>query len=149
MQIQTLDIPFVPSAPDRLAAMLELANIKPRQRTVDLGAGDGRVVIACAKLGAEAHGYELSPERVQLATHNIKMEKLAGLALIHHQSFWDANLQNFQIVTLYGITGMMERLERKLTGELPPGVKIVSNAFRFPNWKPIAAKNSVYLYVST
>lgn len=150
MQLQqTLDIPFVPTTPDRLATMIELANVTPGQRTADLGSGDGRIVLAFAKLGAQAHGYELSRERALLAQQNIEKEGFSHQATIHEQSFWDVPFTNFDIITIYGITSIMERLERKVIEEVSPGVKILSNAFQFPHWQPLVTKNNVFLYVKT
>lgn len=140
------DIPFVPSSPDRLEVMMELAAVKPGQKTVDLGSGDGRVVIAMAKAGAEAHGIEINPKLIAEARENIAEEELENKAFIHEMNFWDCNLGQYDIVSVYGITSIMERLEKKCLTEMKPGAKVVSNYFTFPNWTPAQFKKNVYLY---
>jgi cyclopropane fatty-acyl-phospholipid synthase-like methyltransferase len=140
------DIPFVPSSTDRLNTMIELSSVKPGQKTLDLGSGDGRVVIAMAKAGAEAHGFEVDPKLIEEARKNIAEEGLEGKAFIHSKNFWDGDLGEYDVVTVYGITSIMGRLEAKLKNELRPNAKVVSNYFTFPNWEPEEVKEKVYLY---
>lgn len=140
------DIPFVPSSTDRLNTMIELSSVKPGQKTLDLGSGDGRVVIAMAKAGAEAHGFEVDPKLIEEARKNIAEEGLEGKAFIYSKNFWDGDLGEYDVVTVYGITSIMGRLEAKLKNELRPNAKVVSNYFTFPNWEPEEVKEKVYLY---
>ncbi|HUD44240.1 MAG TPA: 50S ribosomal protein L11 methyltransferase [Patescibacteria group bacterium] len=134
------------SANERLDVMLELSQIQPGQKTIDLGSGDGRVVIAMAKLGAQAHGIEIDPGRVELARNNILKENLLDKAIITQGNFWNEDLGEFDIITLYGITGIMERLEKKLKIEMKPGSKVISNFFQFPNWYPAKNKSNIFVY---
>jgi len=143
------DIPFVPSSPDRLTVMLELAAVQPGQKTADLGSGDGRVVIAMAKAGAEAHGFEINPKLITEARENIAEEGLENKAFIHDMNFWDCDLSQYDIVSVYGITSIMERLEKKCLAEMKTGAKVVSNYFTFPNWTPSLVKEKVYLYLKS
>ncbi|MGI5828247.1 MAG: SAM-dependent methyltransferase [Patescibacteria group bacterium] len=146
MAYKIYDIPYVPSSWNRLETMIELCAVKPGQKTADLGSGDGRVVIALAQRGAEAHGFEIEPERVELAKKNIRKAGLEGKAFIHQANFWDVNLSQFDIITVYGITGIMDRLETKLKKELRNGSKVISNYFTFPTWRHKILKDDVYLY---
>lgn len=141
-----IDIPYVPSSPTRLQTMLDLAQIKPDQRMVDLGCGDGRICIAFAKLGAIAHGFEINPDRVKLALNNIAKEKLTGGIQIFECNFWDKSLADYDVITLFGITGIMDRLEKKLKKEMKPTAKIISNYFTFPHWSAAKHRDNVYLY---
>lgn len=143
------DIPFVPSSVQRVSTMIELADIKPGQKAVDLGAGDGRIVIEMAKRGAIAVGYEIDKQRAKLSLENIKKENLEDKAIVFNGNFWYVDLSRFDIVTLYGITGIMERLEKKLKTELKEGARIVSNFFTFPGLTPEIEKEDVYLYTIT
>jgi ribosomal protein L11 methylase PrmA len=142
-----LDIPYVPSTRDHVSDMVRLAAVRPNERAVDLGCGDGRVMIALAKAGADVAGFEIEPERVQLAQSNIEKEGLAGTAKVIPVSFWDANLQDFDIVTVYGISSIMVRLGEKLRNELKPGARIVSNTFSLPTWEPVLKEGQLLLYV--
>ena len=139
-------IPYVPSLEEKVRIIIELAGPLQGKMTADLGSGDGRIVIAFAKNGARAHGFEIDPGRVALARKNIEDAWLDGLAIIHPQSFWEANLGEFDILTLYGITSIMERLEKKIDQEGKPGLVIISNVFTFPNWTPVTERENVYVY---
>lgn len=141
------DVPFVPSSKERLVTMIQLAEIVPGQKAVDLGSGDGQVVIEMARLGALAFGYEIDPNLVEKSLKNIEEAGLAGQAFIVNADYWDETLEQFEIVTIYGITGIMKRLENKLKKELKPGTKVISNFFTFPNWKPVKIQGDIYLYM--
>lgn len=138
--------PYAPSVKNRLDAMLDLANIQPGDKAVDLGSGDGRVVIAMAQAGAEAHGYEINPWLVLWSRYAIRRAGLKGRAFVHCKSLWHADVHDSNLVALYILDRVMPSLEEKLGKELPPNARIVSNAFQFPTWKPIKRKDNVYLY---
>ncbi len=139
------DIPFVPSSNDRLETMMELANVKNGEKAVDLGSGDGKLVIALAKRGAVACGIEIDRERAKLARLNIAKEGVD--AKIINKDFWDVKLGDYDVIVLYGITSIMGRLEKKIMKETKLDCRVISNAFTFPNWKPTIVKNNVYLYL--
>jgi len=126
--------------------MMELAQIRKGIKAADLGSGDGRVVIALAQAGAEAHGFEIDRKLVAESRKKIKEAGLEGKAFIHHQSFWDSNLAGFEVITIYGITSIMEKLEKKLKTELKNGARVISNYFTFPSWEHNEKRERVYLY---
>ncbi|MBI2010780.1 MAG: SAM-dependent methyltransferase [Candidatus Colwellbacteria bacterium] len=138
--------PFVPTPTRTIEKMIDLAEVKPGEKAVDLGSGDGRMVIALAKAGAEAHGYEVNPLLVFWSRRKIKQAGLKNKAFIHRKSFWSVDLSDFNVITLYGVSLMMKRLEKKLDQELKDGARIVSFAFDFPVWRPEKKENGVYLY---
>ena len=137
---------FASSKKEIVKTMVLLSDIKPGEKAIDLGSGDGRLVIALAKKGAQAHGYEINPLLVFLSRNNIKQAGLQGKAFIHFGNFWLLDFSEFDVVTVYGISHMMKRLEVKLKKELRPGARVVSNYFVFPNWPPSKKENSVRLY---
>lgn len=143
----TIRIPFVPSSHEAVETMIELADIKPGEKAADLGSGDGRVVLALAHAGAQAHGYEIDEALALQAESKIEKENLTGKAFIHKKSYWEEDLSQYNIITIYGMMSVMENLEEKLEKDTKPGTKIVSNIFTFPNWIYAVAKNNVYLYV--
>lgn len=138
--------PWVPTRNEIIQKMVLLADIKPGEKTVDLGSGDGRIVIAFAKAGAEAHGFEINPLLVWFSQYKIKKAGLKNKAFIHLKDFWGKDFSSFKIVTLFGISYIMPRLEKKLQKELLSGSKIVSYAFEFPKWQPSTKENGIYLY---
>lgn len=138
--------PYVPVQARTLKKMIELADVKPGQKAVDLGSGDGKIVIALAKAGAIAYGYEINPVLVWWTKRRIKSEGLAGKAFVFRKSLWDADISSFDIVTLFGIRKIMKELGEKLDKELKPGAKIVSYGFSFPDKEYIKKEEGVFLY---
>lgn len=137
---------YVSSKDEKIKKMIELAEIKSGEKVADLGAGDGRLVIALAKKGAEAHGYEINPILVWQARRNINKAGLRRKAFIHWQNFWNEDLSGFDIITVYGIGYIMKKLEKKLRKELKDNARVVSNTFCFPTWPQIKEEGGVYLY---
>lgn len=138
--------PFVATPSATVQKMIRLADIKPGEKAVDLGSGDGRLAIALAKAGAEAHGYEVNPLLVFWSRRKIKRAGLKKRAFIHWRSFWNEDLSSFDVVVLYGVSLMMRRLEKKLEGEVKDGTRVVSYAFDFPDWEPEKKENGIYFY---
>ena len=138
--------PFVPSRNKTVQKMVSLAGINAGDRAADLGSGNGKIVIAIARAGAEAHGYEINPLLVWWSRVSIRKAGLTGKAFIHTKNFWKEDLSGFNVITLYGIDYIMSGLEKKLKEELPSGARIVSNSFKFPNWPEILKEEGVYLY---
>ena len=143
-----LGAPFVPTSNAVVETMVALANIKPGERMVDLGSGDGRIVIAFAQAGAEAHGYEINPSLVFWSRLNIRRLGLRNKAFIHWRSFKACDFSKFAIVTTYTLPRFMASLEGKIQTTLPKNGRVVSHQFRFPNWEPTEVKDKVYLYKS-
>ena len=138
---------YDPSSPDSTRLMVEVAAVTPGERAVDLGSGDGRVVMALAREGAEAHGYEVNPVLVLLSKRNIRRAGLAGKAFIHWGSFWRADLSRYDIVTTFQVDFVMARLEAKVRRELRPRARIVSHLWRFPTLQPERVRGNIYLYL--
>jgi len=139
--------PFVPTKRDRLATIMAMANVSPGQRAVDLGSGNGNIVITLARAGAIAHGYEINPLLVMWSRWRIRRAGLADTATIYRQSLWLANLTDYDVVVIYGLPSMMPRLAEKLRRELKPGAKMISNAFHIPGWSYQRHDNHVFLYI--
>ena len=139
--------PFQPSSNKALKEIIKLAKVKRGDRVADLGSGNGKIVIEFAKRGIEAHGYEINPLLVWLSRRRIKHLGLQKRAFIHSGNFMNANLSRFNIITSFQISYIMPGLEKKLKRELKKGSKVISNTWRFPNWKPKRKLGVVYLYV--
>ena len=138
--------PYAPVGEHKIEAMLKLLQVKRGERAIDLGAGDGRIVIALAKAGAEAHGYEINPLLVFIARRKIKQAGLRGKAFMHMADMWSVDLSKFSIVTVYLTAHVQPRLEKKFERELKPGTRVVENYFKVPNWKPVKKLDTVYLF---
>lgn len=139
--------PFVPSSSRNVEKMLALAKAKPGEKAADLGSGDGKIVIALARAGVQAHGYEINPLLVWWSRRNIRKAELSDKAFIHWKDFWRADLREYDVVILFGTNRIMRGFEKKLKKELQPGARVVSNIFRLPTWLDVAHDGSVFLYV--
>ncbi|MDY6896079.1 MAG: SAM-dependent methyltransferase [Thermotogota bacterium] len=140
---------FDPSKKRDVEKMVAIAEIKGEEISADLGSGDGRVVIAFAKKGRQAHGFEINPFLVLISRLNIRRAGLKGKAFIHWKNFWKADLSKFDIITVFQVDFAMNKLENKLKKELKPGAKVISNQWTFPNWKYSKYENSIYVYESS
>lgn len=138
--------PYVPTTKNKVGEIINLADIGPGDKLLDLGSGDGRIVIAAARKGVQAEGFELNPILVWISRRRIKKVGLSGKAEIHFKSFWKADFSKYDVVTLFGIEKIMKPLEQKLLSELKPEGKAASFVYQFPNWKPVKSENSIYLY---
>jgi hypothetical protein len=137
---------YDPSSPVQTSLMVDLADVRPGEKAADLGSGDGRVLIALAGRGAEAHGYEVNPFLVLLSCRNIRRAGLEGKAFVHWRSFWRADFSPFSLITVFQVDFVMGRLETKLKRELPDGARIVSHHWRFLDWPPEKVRGDMYLY---
>ena len=139
--------PFEPTRNKKVKKMIKLAKIKKGDRAVDLGSGDGRIVIALAKAGIEAHGYEINPFLVLLSRWRIKRAGVKGKAFIHWKNFWKINFRKYDVVMLFQFHTIMSRLEKKLRKELKPKSRVVSYYWKFPKWKHSKKIENISLYI--
>jgi hypothetical protein len=137
---------YDPSSAAETQVMADMADVTPGEAAADLGSGDGRIVIALARKGAEAHGYEVNPILVAVSRRRIRQSGLSGKAFIHWGNFWRANLSRYQLVTVFQVGFVMARLEAKLKRELPTGARVVSHYWRFPGLQPEQMRGSIYRY---
>jgi SAM-dependent methyltransferase len=131
------DVVFVPTPTDVVNAMLKLANVSTTDVVYDLGCGDGRIVIAAAKMyGARGVGIDIDPERVREATANAQKAGVADKVTFRNEDLFLADISPATVVTLYLSGPVNARLAPKLMKELRPGTRIVSHAFDLGSWKP-------------
>jgi ribosomal protein L11 methylase PrmA len=139
--------PYDPTSEKKAKKLIKLAKIKKGEKAADLGSGDGRLVIAMAKKGAIAHGYEINPFLVWISQRRIKKAGLSKNAKIHWKSFWGVDLKDYDVVVMFQFPTIMKRLKKKLQKELKPKARIVSYHWKFPSWKPKKVINKdIYLY---
>ena len=138
---------YLPASQKAVESMVRFAKLKPGEKAVDLGSGDGKIVIGLAQSGGEVRGYEHSLLLVLFSRFKIKLSGASGKTLIHWGDFWHANLSEYSAVTIFGIGYIMERLEKKLQKELKPGSRVSSYLFQFPSWTPVAHEEGVYHYL--
>ena len=131
------DVPYVPTPPEVVEAMLKLADVKSGDFVIDLGCGDGRIVVMAAqKFGARGMGVDLNPERIKEANANAEQAGVTGRAKFVEKNLFDADLAGATVVTLYLLPDVNLRLRPKLMKDLKPGTRIVSHSFDMGDWKP-------------
>lgn len=140
--------PYAGVGKERLRTMMELLNLKRGKLFVDVGSGDGRIVIEAANRGLTSYGIEINPLLVAISLWKIKKLKLKNATIVL-KDLWKQDFSKYDYVSIWGTSHMMKLLEKKLQKELKPGAKVVSNHFKFPNWQPKKTKNDVYLYVKS
>lgn len=131
------DVPYVPTPPPIVEAMLKLGNIKPSDYVIDLGCGDGRIVVMAAeKFGARGMGFDLNPQRIAEAKENASSAGVADKVEFFEKNLFEADLSKATLVTLYLLPEVNIRLRPKLLRELRTGARIVSHSFDMGDWKP-------------
>jgi precorrin-6B methylase 2 len=131
------DVPFLPSTEEAVRAMLSLAEVKRTDIVYDLGCGDGRIVIAAARVyGAHGVGIDINPLRIREARENAKKAGVDELVRFEENNLFRADIHEATVVTLFLLSSVNVRLRPKLLAELKPGTRIISNTFNMGDWKP-------------
>jgi SAM-dependent methyltransferase len=131
------DVPYVPTPPEVVDAMLRVAGVSKSDLVYDLGSGDGRIVIAAAKrYGARGVGIDIDPERIRSARANAAREQVTDRVRFLQQDLFETDIRPATVVTLYLLPSINERLRPTLLRTLRPGTRVVSHAFDMGDWKP-------------
>ena len=116
--------------------MLEAAKLMAGQKLVDLGSGDGRIVVTAAKqFGARSIGYEIDKELVAISRAKIADAKIAELATIEASDMFKADLTDVDVLAIYLYPEVMNQLKKQIE-QMNPGGIVVSHQFKFPGIEP-------------
>jgi precorrin-6B methylase 2 len=129
------DVVWVPTSPEMVEKMLDLAKVTPQDLVMDLGSGDGRNIIAAAKRGARAIGVEYNPELVELSRKKAKEAGVADKASFVQGDMYEADISKATVMALFLLTTNLEKLQDKFLA-LKPGSRIALNTFTIPGWEP-------------
>ena len=136
------DVAYVPTTNDAVEAMLQLADVTSSDTVFDLGCGDGRIVIAAAKLrGARGVGIDIDPVRVSESRANAKKAGVEKRVRFEENDVFEADIHEATVVTLFLLPELNVKLLPKLLRDLKPGTRIVSNTFDMGDWQ--AAKQAI------
>jgi len=131
-----LDVPYVPTRPAVVDAMLKIANVKAGDVLYDLGCGDGRIVVTAAeKYGATGKGFDIDPERIAEAKVNAENAGVSDKVTFTNANLFDTDLSEATVITLYLLPDVNMKLRPKILA-LKPGTRIVSHAFTMGDWEP-------------
>ena len=144
------DVIWVPTPGDFIEAMLDAARVTPADYVIDLGSGDGRIVIAAARRGARALGIEYNPDLTELSRRNAETAGVADRARFVTADIFASDLGRATVITLYLLPDLNLRLRPTLLG-LAPGTRVVSHAFHMGEWTPdetlLVADREAYLWI--
>src|SRR5215510_14706523 len=145
-----LDAPYVPTPQVTVDEMLRIANVGPQDVVVDLGSGDGRIVITAAqKFGARGFGVELDWRLNLQAVENARHAGVESRVRFLEQDLFKTDLSEATVVTTYLLPFMMLKL-RSVLLELKPGTRVVSHDFDFGDWRPdqkTYVRKNVFLWI--
>jgi SAM-dependent methyltransferase len=131
------EVPFVPTPPEVIDRMFEMARVGPGDLLYDLGSGDGRIVIRAAKrYGVRAVGIEIDPDLVQKARNQAFREKVSHLAEFRAQDALTVDVSAASVVTLYMLPDFNAKLRPIFDKQLKPGSRVVSHDFPIDGWTP-------------
>ena len=134
-------VPFISTPDEVVERMLALANTGRDDYVVDLGSGDGRIVIAAARrFGARGLGIELDEALVRTSRENARRAGVADRASFAKGDVLTADFSAATVVTLYLLPELIGRLQPRFLTDLKPGTRVVSHAFRMTGWRPDASQ---------
>lgn len=148
-----LDVDFVPTPMPAVRIMLEMAQVGPEDRLVDLGSGDGRIpVTAVLEHGVrDATGFELDGWFVERSNQQAAEQGLSDYVRFVRADIFQTDFADADVVTMYLLPQLNLRLRPYLLEQLTPGTRVVSHSFDMDDWKPDATGShlgrGIYLWV--
>lgn len=136
--------PYLPTLTPQVRAALKLAGLKPGQTLLELGCGDGKVLIAAAKQGYHVVGYELNPLLAAVAW--LRTRRYRKLVTVRWANMWTAQWPPTDAIFTFLLPKYMDKLDKKITEQKYKDVKLVSFAFKIPDRQPDGELDGVFLY---
>jgi len=148
-----LDVPYVPTPHSVVRRMLEMADVQPDDHLVDLGSGDGRIVIAAVRdwQVKRAQGIDLDPVRVSEARANARLAGIEDRVTFEEGDLFEKDFSEATVLTMFLLPRVNLRLLPVIQETLAPGTRVVSHAFDMGAWEPdyreMVEGNYVYLWI--
>ena len=136
--------PYLPTLTVQVKEALDLLDLKPGQHLIELGCGDGKVLVAAAERGICVTGYELNPILAFIAW--LRVRRYGPQARVVWGNFWTAKLPPTDGIFVFLLPRYMTKLDKKIMQENSKPCKLVSFAFNIPGRK-VEAKNGLFLYL--
>ena len=144
------DVIWIPTPDAPVLRMLRLAQVTPQDHVIDLGSGDGKIVLAAAREGTRAHGVEYNPEMVELSKRRAQEAGLQERATFEKADIFEMDFSRATVITMYLLPELNLRLRPKILS-LKPGTRAVSHDFRMGDWQPdetsTMGSSSVHLWI--
>src|SRR5262245_41732355 len=129
--------PYVPSPQSVVSDMLRYAEVGPNDFLIDLGSGDGRIVLTAAKVfGARGFGVEIKDDLVRRSNEAARKEGLADRVRFMKQDLFKTDMSPATVITMYLLPDTVNLLKDKFLNELRPGTRIVSHDYPLTGWIP-------------
>lgn len=130
--------PYVTSPDYVVDRMLDLGQVGPGDYVIDLGSGDGRIVIAAARRGAFGLGVDIDPELVRESRRKAQETEVADRVTFLEQDLFNTDISQASVVTMYLLQSVNLKLRPRLLEELRPGTRVVSHNYHMGEWEPDA-----------
>jgi SAM-dependent methyltransferase len=146
------DVPYEPTAHETVRAMLDAAKVGPNDFVIDLGSGDGRIVIAAARdFGARALGVDLNLDLLSLSKKNAIAAGVKHLVEFRRQDLFDTDLGQATVVTMFLWPEVNLRLRSKILTTMRPGSRVVSHEHDMGDWEPdaliVRGEDTIHLWI--
>ena len=129
--------PYVPSPTSIVSDMLTMAEVGPKDFVIDLGSGDGRIVLTAAKVfGARGFGVDINEKLVKEANEAARLQGISDRASFTVQDLFKADIHKATVVTMYLLPNTVILLKDKLLTELRPGARVLSHDYPLSGWMP-------------
>lgn len=136
--------PFLPTLTPQVKHALDMIDLKSGQTLLELGSGNGKVMIAAAERGIRVIGYELNPVLVVYSW--LRTRRYRKLVSIRWANFWKVKLPEADGIFVFLLQPYMKKLDKKIVQECSKSVKLVSFAFYIPDKEPFKEEDGMYLY---
>ena len=132
-----LDVPYAETRYELVEAMLEMAQVQPEERVIDLGTGDGRILIVAARdFGAAGLGVDIDPALVRDAQANAEAAGVSDRTEFRAEDLFDTPIADADVLTMFLLPEVNMRLRPRILEEMRPGTRVVSHAFDMGDWQP-------------
>lgn len=147
-----LDAPYVSTGYEVVAAMLSMADVGPDDYVVDLGSGDGRILIAAARShGARGFGVDIDPARIRESTANARAAGVAHRVTFQREDLFETDISEADVLTLYLLPEINLQLRPRILAEMRPGTRVVSNNYDMGDWRPEqrqkVGESTIYMWI--
>jgi len=129
------DVPYVPTPEEIVDKMLEIADVGPSDYVIDLGSGDGRIVIAAAEKGAVGHGVDIDEDLLIESRRKAKKAGVDDRVVFLNENIFTTDIREASVITMYLLSSVNKRLRPRLLNDLKPGTRVVSHSFDMDEWR--------------
>ncbi len=136
--------PYLPTLTPQVKTALAMADLRKGQHLLELGCGDGKILIAAAQQGIRVTGYELNPILVLIC--KLRTRRYKKLVTVVWGNFWNIKLPESDAIFVFLLPKFMDRLDKKIVQESSAHVKLVSFAFEIPYKRVVSTRDGVFLY---